>query len=103
LIDSAANNHHRFVRGQFEPGFAMPSYKQSEWVATNGYQDRAWKELVELWSVYNRHLLFLMERVPKDRLANVCKIGDDDPVTLEFLMVDYVRHLKHHVDQILAG
>jgi len=103
LIDSASNNHHRFVRAQFEPGFAMPGYKQSEWVAANQYGDRPWSELVALWSSYNRHLLFLMERVPGNRLANLCKIGDGDPVTLEFLMTDYVDHLKHHLDQILAG
>jgi len=102
LIDSAANNHHRFVRAQFEPGMSIPSYAQKEWVAANQYSVRPWNELIELWTIYNRHLLFLMEHVPKNVLANTCKVGQDEPATLEFLMVDYVRHLKHHLDQILS-
>jgi hypothetical protein len=102
LIDSAANNHHRFVRAQIEPGFSMPGYAQEPWVETQHYRDRPWHELVTLWTAYNRHLLFLMEQVPQHSRANTCRIGSGDPVTLEFLMVDYVRHLKHHLDQILA-
>ena len=101
LIDSAANNHHRFVRAQFEPDFSMPGYAQPQWVATQEYTERPWTELVALWSAYNRHLLFLMERVPQDRLRNSVRVGAGEPMTLEFLMVDYVRHLKHHLDQIL--
>ncbi len=30
------------------------------------------------------------------------RIGASDPVTLGFLMEDYVRHLKHHLRQVLA-
>ncbi len=100
LIDSAANNHHRFVRAQIESGFAMPNYQQEQWVAAQHYGDRPWAELVELWTAYNRHLLFLMERVPQDRRAATCAIGGDPPVTLEFLMADYLRHMKHHLAQI---
>lgn len=102
LIDSAANNHHRFVRAQFEPGMSIPSYQQEKWVATNQYNHRAWDHLVALWAAYNGHLLFLMEHAPKNVLANTCKVGNDEAVTLEFLMIDYVRHLKHHLDQILS-
>src|SRR5712691_8176740 len=47
LLDSAANNHHRFVRAQFEPEFAMPSYMQEPWVDSNRYDSRAWSDLVE--------------------------------------------------------
>src|SRR5712691_7898121 len=47
LLDSAANNHHRFVRAQSEPEFAMPSYVQESWVDSNRYDSRAWSDLVE--------------------------------------------------------
>jgi len=30
-----------------------------------------------------------------------CSVGDDAPVTLQFLMEDYVLHLRHHVNHIL--
>src|ERR1700683_4957111 len=83
LIDSAANNHHRFVRAQFEPDFAMPSYAQESWVNANAYQDRSWEDLVALWTIYNRHLIHVMEHAPKQSLSALCRIGIGDPVTLE--------------------
>jgi hypothetical protein len=102
LLDSAANNHHRFVRAQFEPNFAMPAYAQEAWVDAGRYTQRRWTELVQFWTVYNRHLLHLMETAPREYLSRLCRIGADDPVTLEFIMVDYVGHLEHHLQQILA-
>ena len=103
LLDSAANNHHRFVRAQSEPDFAMPGYVQESWVDSNRYDARAWSDLVEFWSVYNRHVLHVMETLPRQFSERPCRIGNDDPVTLEFLMVDYVGHLEHHLRQIVDG
>lgn len=103
LLDSAANNHHRFVRAQIQDELTMPGYAQEAWVATQHYQDRTWNDLLTFWQAYNRHLLHLMETVPEYRRRNPVRIGGDDPVTLEFLMIDYVRHLKHHMSQIVAA
>ena len=50
----------------------------------------------------NRHIVHLMASVPDGRLSTKCAIGDDDPVTLDWLMNDYVRHLRHHLGQILG-
>jgi hypothetical protein len=101
LIDSASNNHQRFVRAQLEDEVALPGYTQAEWVEAQHYQDRDWKELIALWAAYNRHLLHLMEVFPQEKRSNRVRIGGGDPLTIEFVMVDYVRHLKHHLDQIL--
>jgi hypothetical protein len=100
LIDSAANNHQRFVRGQLDRELSMPSYEQARWVETERFQDRDWNDLVEFWLAYNRHLLHLMRHVAPDRLQTAVRIGADDPVPLEYVMIDYVRHLKHHLEQI---
>ena len=102
LIDSAANNHQRFIRAQLGPELAFPGYEQERWVAVQHYQDESWNALVALWQHYNRHLLHVMARVPGDQLSRRCVIGDNDPVTLEFLIKDYVVHLKHHLEQILG-
>ena len=102
LIDSAANNHQRFVRAQIEPGCAVQDYTTDPWVAAQRYQDRPWEELAALWTAYNRHLLFLMEHVPEQAKSAACRVGAHAPATLEFLMVDYVRHLQHHLRQILT-
>ena len=35
LLDSAANNHQRIVRAQFEDNLSMPGYEQNRWVAAH--------------------------------------------------------------------
>src|SRR5262245_6674145 len=60
LIDSAANNHQRFVRAQLTQELVLPGYEQEKWVAVQHYQDESWETLVALWHQYNRHLLHVM-------------------------------------------
>lgn len=102
LIDSAANNHHRFVRAQIEKSLVMQSYAQNEWVDTQKYQERNWSDLVTLWTSYNQHILHLILTTPAEDLTIPCKVAGDESGSLEFLMIDYVAHLEHHVNQILA-
>jgi len=99
LIDSASNNHQRFVRAQEGPSFAGPGYKQDHWVAVQGYQESSWDEIVALWRAYNRHLAQVIERIPEAKRGTTCTIGSDPPITLGFLASDYVRHLRHHLAQ----
>ncbi|MCI0627312.1 MAG: DinB family protein [Acidobacteria bacterium] len=101
LIDSAANNHQRFVRAQLGQELAFPGYEQEGWVAVQHYQEESWSTLIELWHSYNRHLLHVMARVPPNKINHRCAIGSSNPVTLEFLMKDYVVHMKHHLRQVL--
>ena len=68
LIDSAGNNHQRFVRGQIFPSVADPSYDQENWVAAQHYIDEPWPDLVQLWTALNRHLLHLMRTVRESAL-----------------------------------
>ena len=100
LIDSAANNHQRFVRAQFTARLVFPDYEQNEWVNSQNYRDAGWQGLVDLWSVYNRHLAHVIRNIPTSALAVECKIGDYEPVSFQFLMEDYVVHLKHHLKKI---
>ncbi|HZP33216.1 MAG TPA: DinB family protein [Candidatus Acidoferrales bacterium] len=101
LIDSAVNNHQRFVRAQLSGRLVWPGYEQDRWVAVQKYRERSWAEIVILWEQLNRHLAHVMANVPAERLGTKCVIGEGEPVTLEWLMSDYVRHLRHHLDQIL--
>ena len=103
LIDSAANNHQRFVRAQFSDRLVFPGYDQDAWVEANAYRSRAWSELVELWAAMNRHLAAAVERVPAGKLGTPCAIGEYEPKPLEWWIRDYVRHLKHHIEQIEQG
>lgn len=102
LIDSAANNHQRFVRAQFQAEMSFPRYVGDEWVAAQGYAERPWAELLELWRWYNRHLLHVMGRIPAPALSHVCVVSEDEPSALGDHVVDYVLHLEHHLGQILG-
>ena len=101
LVDSAANNHQRFIRAQDGP-YTGPGYAQDAWVERQGYGSIAWPELLELWRLYNRHLAAVIKRIPPEKLDTECRIGQYEPVPLGFVVEDYVAHLKHHVRQIEA-
>lgn len=101
LIDSALNNVHRFVRAPLEDELVFPDYDQPGWVAAGGYQDRPWPALVRFWADLNSHLSDVIQRIPPDRLDTPCRLGRNEPLTLEFLVRDYMRHMRHHLKQIL--
>jgi len=100
LIDSAANNHQRFVRAVYNEADNFPTYKQNEWVRIQKYNDSSWKSLIELWAAYNNHLSDLLERIPVSSKSAPCNLGKSEPATLEFVAKDYLRHLNHHLNKI---
>ncbi len=102
LIDSASNNHQRFVRAQLAESLTFPSYAQNEWIAAQQYQSEPWGEMVRLWASYNFHLAHVLSNIPAEKGNCLCKIGDGEPVTLSRLAEDYVQHMKRHLEQILA-
>lgn len=102
LIDSASNNHQRFVRAQLGDTPSLPGYEQSLWVDSQQYRTEPWEELVALWRSYNLHLLHVVSVMPGEKRGNRCIVAGGEPVTLEFLAEDYLRHMKHHLEQIIG-
>jgi hypothetical protein len=102
LIDSAANNHQRFIRMQLGAELQFPGYEQNAWVKLNHYDVRPWRELVILWAAYNRHLADVMERIAPETLGHIWDKGDAR-YDLEFVATDYLVHLRHHVEQIVRS
>lgn len=113
LIDSAANNHQRFVRAQFTDDLVFSGYEQDQWVSSQKYRDESWSEVIQLWSSYNLHLVHVASAIPEavltkprshhtlDQIAfNL--VDKNDSTTLEYLIRDYLDHLRHHLDQIFA-
>jgi hypothetical protein len=100
LIDSAANNHQRFVRVQFEEN-PIITYDQNKWVSTEDYINASSDNLICLWKSYNKHLAHIISVMPKDKYNNCCDIGKEQPVTIEWIIKDYIRHLEHHLNQII--
>ena len=112
LVDSASNNHQRFVRAQGSEDLVFDGYEQDAWVERQGYAAAPWLELLALWASFNRHLARVMTNAPEserlrprarhnlDRIATYA-LRPDENGTLEYLMKDYVIHLRRHVRQIL--
>jgi hypothetical protein len=82
LIDSASNNHLRFVRATLEQEFHGPSYDQNGSVIVHGYQDLSWVDLLEFWRRYNHLIVEVVARIPEEKLETSCTIGSSAPVTL---------------------
>lgn len=113
LIDSAANNHARFVRAQLQEDLYFEGYDQEGWVRVQKYELEPWAALVDLWTNYNLHLLHVIENIPQDQLTEsrvkhtLDKIAwktvpASEPVRLDYLIRDYFEHMQDHLKQIFA-
>lgn len=103
LIDSASNNHQRFVRAALQASLDFPGYEQDGFVRAQAPQEADWELLVSLWAAYNRYLAHVIAHLPESKLGTPCRIGSGEEVTLDFLAKDYLRHLVHHLRQIGAA
>ena len=113
LIDSAANNHQRFVRAQFTHDLVFPGYEQDKWVEAQKYNDASWPDLIHLWAAYNLHICHLISVIPEHVLTierhehNLDQIAwkavdRNTPTTLKYFVQDYAGHMRHHLEQILG-
>jgi hypothetical protein len=101
LIDSAANNHQRFVRALAQPRLDWPGYDQVAHVAVQRYAGADPAVCVALWSAYNRHISHVMRQITPAKAATPCAIDGAPEMTLSDLALDYVAHLEHHLKQLL--
>lgn len=112
LIDSATNNHRRFMIAQFRNDLVFSGYAQDQWVEYQDYANAQWSELVEMWSLYNRHIARLVANIPRGilfrqftehnyHLIAYATIPQGEPASLAYLIEDYIGHAQHHLRQIL--
>jgi hypothetical protein len=113
LIDSASNNHQRFVRARWQDDLVFSGYAQEAWVSAQDYQHAPWPDLLTLLVAYNRHLARVMRATPESvRLRLNARhnldalawqpVPADRPASLDEFMRDYVAHLRHHLRQVDA-
>lgn len=113
LVDSAANNHQRFVRAQFTDDLVSPGYDGDRWVSAQQYLDASWPDVIQLWNSYNLHMLHVFSVIPTDVLTKSREkhnldetafkvVPRNESTTLEYFIRDYVDHLRHHLDQIFS-
>ena len=111
LIDSATNNHGRFVRAQLQDEMIFDGYNQDGWVELQEYQMQNWQDLLITWRQLNLQIAYLIYITEEDiRTKTRTKhnlhqiafntIPEDRATTLCYFMEDYVLHLRHHLGQI---
>ena len=103
LMDSASNNHQRFVRAQMTEN--PESLHSLDTIRTNGFAGRITIRSHGLnWlnsgDCINRHVAHALRNIPDEKLETICRIGTDEPVTLGFIAEDYLAHMKHHLAQL---
>ena len=101
LIDSAINNLKRFTECQFsnEP-YLVTAYNQDELVKLNKYQERKFDDLLKLWCHLNKQIAFIFKDISEEQLKTKINLYDLSICDLEFLIEDYITHMKHHLNQI---
>ena len=101
LIDSGINNLQRFTEIQFEnKPYKIRKYKQDELVKANDYQNSEIEEILTFWVSINDRIKNVIEQQTKETLNFKIELGNGTISDLKFLIVDYVDHLEHHINQI---
>ncbi|MES2330797.1 MAG: DinB family protein [Bacteroidota bacterium] len=100
LIDSAINNLKRFTDAQLlDQPYTIISYKQDGLMEVNSYQELPLDHLLNLWQALNRQIIFVVDRIPADKLSYEVQpqYNQTGTQTLAWLICDYVAHMKHHL------
>ena len=98
LIDSAQNNLRRFIVAQYEESPTI-LYQQDDWVRLNNYQGKRLEDVIELWYLTNKQIVGVLENTDRIAAKRTCNVGTLQ--TINWLGTDYIKHLKHHLHQIL--
>lgn len=98
LIDSAQSNLRRFVVAQYEESPAI-NYNQDKWVTINNYQHEDVKDIIQLWYLLNRQIAFVLKNTSAEMSQRICITSAS--YTIEWLAQDYIKHLTHHIHQVL--
>jgi hypothetical protein len=103
MLDSAANNRQRFVRAAADGSYVGPEYAQEAWVAAHGYARQRWDTLLKWWRVEHDILAAVVDEIPEERLNASCTVGENEPVSLRFLVDDYIAHQRWHLAQLIPA
>jgi hypothetical protein len=99
LVDSAQNNIRRFIVAQYDERPKIV-YNQDKWVAVTNYQQYELTDLIDLWYRLNKHLCHVLTFMPEE--TNKRQVETEQLHDLRWLAQDYIRHLLHHLHQVLV-
>jgi hypothetical protein len=114
LIDSALNNHRRFILAIDQDELVFEGYGQDVWVDRNGYQERPITEIFQTLILLNKQFNSLVKGMDFDFLMqktvdhNFHEIGMNSiekgiSSSLSYFFWDYLFHLEHHLIQVFPG
>jgi len=98
LIDSAQNNIRRFIIAQYEYRPKI-TYNQDKWVALSNYQGYDLNNLIQLWYFMNKHICEILRSMPPAMAERESET--EELHTIKWLAKDYIKHLLHHLHQVL--
>ncbi len=99
LIDSAQNNIRRFIVAQYDNN-PFIVYRQDDWVSINNYQSYQLEDLVQLWFLLNKQICSILSNMSQEIFQRTCQT--EALHTIEWLAKDYIKHMKHHLHQVLG-
>ncbi|MED4651024.1 DinB family protein [Bacillus pseudomycoides] len=104
LCDSGTVNHRRFVDIlTSKETIILTGYDQDLWVQVHNYQQSfSANEILKLWEAINIQMIKLLSNVKNEHFQLTCKLEDQQEVTLEWLVTDYIDHMNHHLNQIFT-
>ena len=104
LIDSSHSNLRRFICGQYENNPKI-TYDQNFWVAASNYNEWQKETIIQLWKLLNEQICRVWLSMPENSLKRNCDTGKSETQlhSIEWLAEDYVKHLKHHINQIIPA
>lgn len=105
MVDSASNNTHRIIHLQYqESPLDFPNYathgNNDRWIAIQNYENENWENLVELWKYAHIHFVHVVRNIDKNKLNNLWNAGDNNQVSLNEMVLDFLRHFKLHINEI---
>ncbi len=98
LVDSAESNIRRFIVAQYEER-PLIVYNQDKWVAIANYQQWDTRDIIGLWYLLNKQIVEIWKNTPAEMASRSCQTQELH--TVEWLASDYLKHLRHHVHQVL--
>ncbi|MNN50973.1 hypothetical protein D3C81_1655830 [compost metagenome] len=94
----------RFIKVQYEPQpLRLALYDQNEWVAAQQYVSATQEEILALWFSLNQAILRVISGLTSDQLQLIFLMESGETVSLQWLIEDYLEHMKHHLGQIFPG
>ncbi|MCP3738154.1 hypothetical protein [Rossellomorea sp. BNER] len=83
--------------------YTSGGYNQDLWVQVHNYYSKfSVEEILNVWTSLYTHIVNLLSTITDKQMELQCKTEEQKTITLEWLVMDYIDHMNHHLQQIFA-